>query len=600
VSKEDSPHPVRDPGRAWSSGLAWPLAVAALAYAAFTPALRGGFVSYDDVDLFVHNGGFRGLGARNLEWMFTTTRMGHYAPLTWLSHAVEFAGFGLDPAAFHRTNLLLHALNAACVFLLAVRLLAAARPREASEHPLALKLAAAAAACLFAVHPLRAESVAWITERRGLLGSLFLLLALLAYLRACPRGSAAVSSRGAYAASVLLLVLSLLSKGLGMAFVGMVVVLDFYPLRRIPAASAGWRSPAARPVWIQKIPFLLLGLVSAAISAWAARSAAGTVLTLEQWGPLARAGQAAFGLAFYVRKTLHPLHLAAVVELPYRFDPTEPRFLASALAVLLAIVLLAATRRRWPALAAASAAYALALAPVLGLLQAGPQLVADRYSYLACIPWALLAGGGLLAASARCRPIATSALFAAAGVAVIALFRLSLAQAATWVDTQTLWEHAIAAGEPSSVAYVNLGSLHAEAGDSDAAIESYRAALRLRPDQGLAWFDLGIQYAARGRLEEAVQADREACRTLKPAYKALVNLGVHLDRLGRLDEALEPFRAAVADADAAGPELYSPVPHLVLGAALRRQGLDAEGRRHLQIAAASPETRAEALRELSR
>jgi tetratricopeptide (TPR) repeat protein len=591
VAIQGSAGAARPSGAARAAAVLAPLAVAALAFAAFAPALSAEFVNYDDLDLFVRNPAFRGLGARNVAWMFTTTQMGHYAPLTWISHAIEFVLGGVDAAVFHRTNLVLHAVNAALFLVLARRLLAWSRPDRATAHPLALELSAAFAALVFAVHPLRAESVAWVTERRGLLGSFFLLLALIAYLRACPPRSTSIASRGAYCASILLLALSLLSKGLGMTFVAVIVVLDFYPLRR----------GNGRSVWIQKIPFVLLGLGSALVSAWAARSAPDTVKTLAQWGPGARIGQALFGLAFYVRKTILPVDLAALVELPARFEFAEPRFLWSAVGVAFGALAIVLARKRAPASAAAALVYALVLAPILGLVQAGPQLVADRYSYVACMPWALLAGAAGLALLDERHRFAKLALPWAALAVVAALFTLSRRQAATWHDSRTLWSHAIAAGEASSVAHVNLGGLDMEAGDDASAIEHFLAATRVRPDQGLAWFDLGIAYAHVGRLEDAERADLEASRTMTPAYKALVNLGnLYMNRMGRLDDAVAAYRAAVADAEACVPGLQSPIPHLVLGVALRRKGLDAEGRAELEIAARHPVTRAEALRELGR
>jgi tetratricopeptide (TPR) repeat protein len=601
VAIQGSAGAARPSGATRAAAVLAPLTVAALAFAAFAPALSADFVNYDDVDLFVHNPAFRGLGARNLAWMFTTTQMGHYAPLTWLSHAFDFVCSGLDPAAFHRTNLALHALNAALFCIVAGRLLAAARPAEARARPIALHVSAAIAATLFAVHPLRAETVAWITERRGLLDALFLLPALLCYLRACPPGSSRLASRGAYLASIVLLLLSLLSKGIGMTFFGVLLVLDFYPLRRLPANAKAWWTADARRVWIQKLPFLLLGIAFVVVSAWAQASAPDTVKTLEQWGPLARIGQALFGLAFYVRKTLLPVDLAALVELPARFDFGEPRFLWSAVGVALGAAAILLTRKRAPAWTAAASVYVLVLAPVLGGFQSGPQLVADRYSYVACMPWAVLAGAGALVALDRRPALARSALAVAAPALVVVLFALSRLQAATWHDSRTLWSHAIVAGESSSVAHVNLGGLDMEAGDDASAIEHFLAATRVRPDQGLAWFDLGIAYARVGRLEDAERADLEASRTMTPAYKALVNLGnLYMNRMGRLDDAIAAYRAAVADAEASVPGLQSPVPHLVLGVALRRKGLDAEGRAELEIAARHPATRAEALRELGR
>ncbi len=561
---------------------------AVAAFLAFAPALGADFVNYDDTGLFVDNPAFRGLAPENVRWMFTTALAGHWAPLTWVSHGLDFVASGLDPHAFHRTNLLLHAANAAMFCVLAARLLAIARPREAGASSNALWVAAGAAALLFGVHPLRAETVAWITERRGLLCTFFFLPAMLAYLKAVRPGSVPLASTGWYLASIALLACALLSKGLGLAFAAIIVVLDFYPLRR----------PRVRDVWVQKLPFFALGLASAMTSSWAANFLPGTMKSLSEWGIGERLGTAILGLAFYVEKTVWPTRLAALVELPFTFDFAAPGFVVAAIGVIVAAVAIVLARKRAPALAAAAAVYVLALLPVLGLLQAGPQLVADRYSYLACMPWAILAGGGILTALERWTPAARGALLAAAAAAAVVLVLLSRAQAETWKDSRSLFEHAIAVGQRSSVAYVSLGGLALEADDTANAIANYEAAVAIRPDQGKAWFDLGILYARAGRLEEAEHADLEAVKSMKPAFQPLVNTGnLYRNRLGRLDDAIAMYRRAVADAEGMR-QLGSPVPYLCLGSALRQKGREDEGRRFLELAARYPETRAEALREL--
>jgi tetratricopeptide (TPR) repeat protein len=564
-------------------------AIAAVAvWLAFAPVLDAGFVNYDDTGLFVDNPAFRGLGPDNLRWMFASVMAGHWAPLTWISHAIDFLASGLDPQAFHRTNLVLHAANAALFCVLAARILALARPREAHERPAALSTAACVAALLFAVHPLRAESVGWITERRGLLCAFFLMPALLAYLRAVRPGEVRLASKGAYALSIALLALALLSKGLGLTFAAILVVLDVYPLRR----------PLVRAVWVQKIPFLALGLASAIVSARAASFLPGIVKTLDEWGIGERIAQSFLGLAFYLQKTLWPAHLAAVVELPWRFHFADPRFLVRAAGVVALAVGIVLARKRAPALACAGAAYALAIAPVIGLAQAGPQLVADRYSYIACMPWALLAGGGILLALDRASSTIRVALLAACAAVVVALSFASRAQSATWHDSRALFEHAIEVGHASSVAHVNLGGLELETGNEAGAIEHFLAATRIRPDQGRAWFNLGILYARQGRLEDAERADLEAVRTMKPAFQPLVNLGnLYRNKMGRLDDAIAAYRRAVADAESTRV-LGSPVPYLVLGSALREKGSLAEARKYLDLAARFEPTRPEALREL--
>jgi tetratricopeptide (TPR) repeat protein len=584
--------------RAHRIGAVLAILASAVAVVPFLPALHADFVTFDDDKGLVENPAFRGLDPHHLAWMFTTTRLGHYAPLTWVSEAVDFTISGLDPHAFHRTNLLLHAIATALFFLLAVRILRLANPSLAEAQPLALRFAGFAAALLFAVHPLRVETVAWVTERRGLLGAVFLLAALLAWLRACEAGRAELASRGWYAASMLALLLSLLSKGLGMTFVAIVVALDFWPLRRLPARVRDLGRKEHRSVWIQKIPPLLLGAASALVSAWAAASAADTVRTLAQWSPLARIAQSGYGLLFYVRRTLWPSGLVPMVELPVVFDPLEPRFLAGICAAVLFLPLLLSIRSRAPWLAVSLAVYAIALAPVLGFAQAGPQLAADRYSYVACMPWAVLAGGALLLAWSRRAPLpATAAVLAIVSVLGVATWR----QTRTWRDSRTLWTHALEAGRPSAFAYNNLGMLDGIAGDHESAIACFRASLAIQPEQGNAWFNLGLTQALDRHYAEAAESFEMARRWKKPAWTPLISLGdLYLNRLDRIDDAVAVYREAVADVESGGPRSFAPYPYLGLGLALTRRGDRESARPYLQVAARNPETRAEALRNLQR
>jgi tetratricopeptide (TPR) repeat protein len=578
----DESHDRRERG-ARRIGAIFAVLAAAVAALPFLPALTAEFVNLDDDKFFVENQAFRGLDLQHLRWMFTTTRMGHWAPLTWVSAAVDFTISGLDPRAFHRTNLLLHAIAAALFFLLAVRVLGLASPIRAQAHPLRLRIAALAAALLFAVHPLRVETVAWITERRGLLGGVFLLAALLAWLRACEPGRAQLASRGWYAASIAALVLSLLSKGLGMTFVALVIVLDFWPLRRLPARARDLWKPEVRAVWLQKIPLLALGAASAVVSAWAAASAPDTVRSLAQCG-----------------KTLWPSGLAPVYELPAAFHPLEPRFLAGMLAAVLFLPLLFVLRRRAPWLAVALATYAIALAPVLGFLQAGPQLVADRYSYVACMPWALLAGGALLLLWDR-SPVLRIASTTCLIAIVVVLGLRSRRQTEAWHDSRALWTRALEAGVPSSTAYNNLGILDGRAGSYASAISYFQSSLALQPEQGQAWFNLGVTYVFEQRYEEAAEAFRMARRWMKPAWSPLINLGdLYLNHLDRVDDAVSTYREAIADVESRGPESFSPFPYLGFGLALMRKGEVESARPFLQRAAQFPETRAAALRALAR
>ncbi|MGH7264514.1 MAG: hypothetical protein ACREMB_06605, partial [Candidatus Rokuibacteriota bacterium] len=347
-----------------------PLALALVAVVPFLPALRGGFV-WDDVANFVGNPDYRGLGWSQITWLATTAYKGHYIPLTWATFGLDYLLWGMTPRGYHLTNLVLHAVNAALFYLLARRLLA--RGTTLAGSP--LTVAAVAAAGFFAVHPLRVESVAWVTERRDVLSGLFFLLAVLAYVAAADTAGARrrrllVASIAAYAAA-------LASKSIVMTLPAVLIVLDVYPLRRLPGRLRDWLGPATRALWLEKLPYVLLTLAGAATAYWA--QAIETDLGTYPWA--ARVAVAAYGVWFYVARTAWPVGLSPLYEVPIPLDPFEPRFVASAVIVVAITGVLVLLRRRWPAGLATWAYYGILLGPVTGLVvRAGFQLAADRYS----------------------------------------------------------------------------------------------------------------------------------------------------------------------------------------------------------------------------
>ena len=224
-----------------------PIAVIALTLVAFLPVLDNGFIpNWDDRTNFLDNPHYRGLGSAQLRWMFTTFHAGHYIPLTWLSLGLDYLLWGLNPAGYHLSSLLLHAATALAFYFLAVRLFRFALPPATS--PAALRWGAAMAALLFAVHPLRVESVAWATERRDVLSGLFYVLALLCYVKAATAPAETAPARLEprwYALSLTCFAAALLSKSIVVTLPVTLVVLDVYPLRRLGgAAMPGSRRPA--------------------------------------------------------------------------------------------------------------------------------------------------------------------------------------------------------------------------------------------------------------------------------------------------------------------------------------------------------------------
>src|SRR5438132_12266 len=342
----------------WVRWLA-PLLVALFTLAAFLPALQNQFVNWDDKDNFLDSPHYRGLGWTHLRWMWTT-HLGHYIPLTWMTLGLDYLLWGMNPVGYHLTNLLLHAANAVVFFFVVRRILTLALPSSERGH--ALAVSAGVAALVFAIHPLRVESVAWVTERRDVLSGLFYLVAILLYLRACEGGA---PGRGWYWLSVAVFVLALLSKSMVVNLPVVFLILDVYPLRRLGGAF-GWWSERARRVYVEKIPFVLLAAAASAIAVMAQLSFH-AALSVAQLSVPGRLAISAYGLSFYLWKLVVPVNLSPLYELPPTVNPWAPPFLLSyGLALAITAVVLA-LRRRMPGLPAAWGAYIVVLLPVLGI-----------------------------------------------------------------------------------------------------------------------------------------------------------------------------------------------------------------------------------------
>src|SRR2546428_2827230 len=324
--------------------------IALVTFVAFLPALQNQFVNWDDKDNFRDNPHYRGLGWTHLRWMWTTHR-GHYIPLTWMTLGLDYLLWDMNPVGYHLTSLLLHAATAVVFFFVVRRILTRALPSP-SEHGYALAVSAGAAALVFAIHPLRVESVAWVTERRDVLSGLFYLLAILMYLRACQRGA---RGRGWYWLSVAVFICALLSKSMVVNLPVVLLILDVYPLRRL-GGFVGWWSAPARRVYVEKVPFVLLAAAASAVALMAQLSH-NTVTSLAQLSVPGRPAVLSYGLSLYLWKTVAPVNLSPLYELPPTVNPWAPPFLLSYGLVLAITATALALRRRVPGLPAAGCGF---------------------------------------------------------------------------------------------------------------------------------------------------------------------------------------------------------------------------------------------------
>jgi protein O-mannosyl-transferase len=523
-----------------------PLLIAACAVIAFYPVLQNGFVNWDDDQNLLENPFYRGLHWTNIRWMFTTFHMGHYQPFSWLTFSLDYLLWGMDPFGYHLTNLILHAANGMLVYFVALRLLVMAAP---ISNPTMLQLAAGFSALVFAIHPLRVESVAWATERRDVLSGFFLLLTVISYLKAVGPEISRTGWRRWIAVAASLYVLSLLAKASGMTLPLVLLILDVYPLRRLGQPSTGWFGPRTRNVWREKIPFFVLALGAGAI-ALVAQYQSGAIRALEQHGTASRLGQSLYGLVFYLWKTILPLNLSPLYEIGGDLEPWQGRFLIAGCIVLTISLVLCVLRRRWPAVLASWLSYVIILAPTLGFAQSGPQLVADRYTYVACLSWAILAGGGILYLKRRWNKggivSGSLALASACSLIILAYFGvLTWRQTQIWKDSERLWRHALSIQKESIFAHNNLGMALAEQDKLDEAIAEFREVLRIDPEDADGRHNLGNALARKGRLGEAIVQFHEALR-IHPGYaKAHYDLGNALARQGELDSAVVHLRQAL-------------------------------------------------------
>jgi len=469
-------------------------AVVAVTVAAFWPALHNGFLNYDDAVYFLGNPSYRGLGWANLRWMWTTHYYGAYQPLSWMTLGLDYLIWGMDPFGYHLANLIFHALNAALVF---------------------------------SVHPLRVESVAWASERRDVLSGTFYLAALLCYLE----GARSRASRGRWlGAALACYFLSLSAKGVVVTLPLALLLLDVYPLKRLPGEPAKWAAPEFRPVWLEKIPFFILAAIFGAAGLAGLRQA-GAMNSWARRGLAARLAQSVYSLVFYLGKTIFPAHLLPLYPIPIRFNPVGALYLLCAAVVLVISGVLFKARRRRPELLAAWAYYAITLFPMLGLVVSfRTYFTADRYSYLSCLGWAVLAGAGALFLLKRLGGWPRKMAAVALGALVAALACLTWGQAKIWRSPQSLWSYTVSQDPKNVLALSNLGAILEEEGEFARAVALDERALALNPDIPELYANLGVALQNEGDLPQAVSAYRRALALGEKSPVIRANLALALSR----------------------------------------------------------------------
>ena len=479
-----------------------------------------------------------GLSWRGVAAAFSTTEASSYwHPLTWLSLMLDIQLFGLRPGALHLVNVLLHAFNAALLFLVLAQLTGAT-------------WRSAFVAALFAFHPLHVESVAWVTERKDVLSTFFGLLTIGAYARYAERPGV-----GRYAWVALFLVLGLLSKPMLVTMPFVLLLLDYWPLGRMGGrlqlpAGPGPLRPAvslARLVG-EKLPLFAASAATSVVTAVAQKH--GDVMADSSLGLGLRMANAAVGYVRYLGKTFYPTSLSIFYPHP---GPGLPVWQAVGAALLLLVITVVVLRqfRRSPWLPVGWFWFLGTLVPVIGLVQVGAQSIADRYTYLTLIGVFIMIAWEV-PERLEGRSVSRRALGTASLVVIVVLAGLTWRQLGFWRDHETLFRHALSVTKGNCIAHASLADYYLRTGDRGAAYGHFQELARLCPKEEQTWYNLGVLQRERGELAEAERSLREAVR-LRPGYvEAWSNLGaVYLQanrRAEAIDALLEAVRIAPDDA----------------------------------------------------
>lgn len=529
------------PRRAWVTPVIC-LGLAAITWLIFGKTLGYDFFNYDDSFYVYQNHWISdGLTRAGLVRAFTHSLVGNWHPLTSISLMLDAQIFGLNAGGYHGVNVALHTLAVLLLFFV-LRTMTGATWRSAMV------------AALFAIHPLRAESVVWISERKDVLSGLFFMLGLWAYdryVRKPPR-------LGAYLLVMAALALGLLSKAMLVTFPFLLLVLDYWPLRRFSFSPTGAQakaqenptSPSISWLLLEKVPLVCLTI---AISIATVFSQEQALNAAHNWPLRWRVDNALVTVWVYFRQMVWPVHLAPFYPHP---KGTLPLWLVGFcfIALLAVSLLIFFSRRRHPYLVTGWLWYLGMLVPVIGLVQVGWQAHADRYTYLPQIGIYLALVWGATELTARWK-IPRGILGTIGVLAIAFLMAVSWRQVAYWSSTVRLWRHTLAVTSDNDVAERGLGSELLRIGQVDEAITHDREALRIRPRDANGLTNLANALLQKKEYAEAIRDYREVLGVRPNDSEMRRNLGKALYQSGALDDALAQFREALrlrpSDSDAA-------------------------------------------------
>ena len=536
------------------------LFLALAVWAVFGQTLHHEFVNYDDDDqVYEHPVVKSGLSFQGVVWAFTHSDDGHWNPLNKISHMLDCQFYGLKPGGHHLTNVLLHAATVILLFLILQRMTAATWP-------------SAFVAIVFAIHPLRVESVAWVAERKDLLSGFFFMLTLWAYVRYVRRteirgrqSSMRKLSYGPqpltsvdYWLALLFFACGLMSKAMVATLPLVLLLLDYWPLNRflrpVPVAATDKKKllSVSKRLILEKIPFLGL-IVAAGMGLLFSRDRSNMVVVValqtghglvphRDLSPMVRTGQALLTPLVYLKQMFFPAGLVVSYP-PGQSVPPLEMVMAVILLITISVVVLV-RRRKQPYLVVGWFWYLVMLAPVLMLIQRGAEVRCDRYTYLPQIGLYLLLtwAAAELCAGWRHRRMV---LGGCATVILLALIFCARVQTSYWRNSESLWAHTLACTPDNAIAHNSLGVTLLQKGKVDEAIIHYQKALQITPDYPLAYINLGNALLRKGNVDEAIVHYLKALQITPDYAEAYINLGNALLQKGDVDEAITCFQKAL-------------------------------------------------------
>ncbi|MGO9614109.1 MAG: tetratricopeptide repeat protein [Dissulfurispiraceae bacterium] len=553
----------------------------------YLPTLKNGFVNWDDERYVFENDHIRSLDFTFLKWSFTSFYASNWHPLTWMSHAFDYALWGLNPTGHHLSSVVLHCINTFLVCVVIINLMRADKSAEPSLPAAGGKLLTRSlivgglTGLLFGIHPIHVESVAWVAERKDVLSACFELLSVICYIGYVGRqrdGKPLIY----YFASLCCFVLALMSKPMAITLPIILVIMDVYPFRRLDCDRG---SKGRKKVILEKIPFFIFSLLGAILTLMA-QQAGGAMRSLEVLPLLVRIGIAVRGVCFYLLKIIFPTELYPLYLITRKMFSFSIEY---AISILLVIAITACSFWAWrkgkKIFLAVWVFYMVTLLPVLGIVQVGLQAAADRYAYLPSIGVFLLIGVGIAQAWENNTLNKYTHFLNRKFVVAIALLMIALLSALTikqirvWHDPVTLWTYEVKGYPNAAFSYINRADAYARRGDYGEALKDFDNAIKvdsqypliyvaradvyvklgdrprafddlnrviaMKPNVLLAYLNRAYLYVSSGDYQRAL-GDLDRAVKLKPDYdKAYNNRGIVYKEMGNYALALREFTKSI-------------------------------------------------------